>query len=44
MRNVYDWVEIPPGKEHVVIESGKRMRVVGVGSLNLQMTLLPIST
>ena len=36
-RNVYDWVEIPPGKEKVLIGRGKEMRVRGVGSLDLNM-------
>ena len=35
-RNVYDWVEIPRGKYHGLIGSGKNMRVVGVGSHTLQ--------
>ena len=35
-RNVYDWVEIPRGKYHELIGSGKNMRVVGVGSQHLQ--------
>ena len=35
--NVYDWVEIPPGKERVLIGDGKAMGVTGVGSLNLKM-------
>ena len=34
--NAYDWADIPPGNENVVSGSAKRMRVVGVGSLNLQ--------
>ncbi|CAN0594067.1 unnamed protein product, partial [Laminaria digitata] len=35
-RNVYDWIDIPPGKEHVLIGTGRGMRVTGVGSLNLK--------
>ena len=35
-RNVYDWVDIPRGKDHGLIGSGKNMRVVGVGRHNLQ--------
>ena len=35
-RNVYDWVEIPRGKYHGLIRSGKNIRVVGVGSQHLQ--------
>ncbi|CAM9191416.1 unnamed protein product, partial [Laminaria digitata] len=30
--NVYDWAEIPPGKEQVLTGNGKGMRGVGVGS------------
>ena len=35
-RNVYDWVEIPRGKDNGLIGCGKNMRVVGVGRHNLQ--------
>ena len=35
--NVYDWVEIPPGKEKVLIGHGKGMGVMGIGSLNRKM-------
>ena len=35
--NVYDGEEIPPGKEKVLIDDGKEMRAMGVGSLNLTM-------
>ena len=34
--NVYDWVKIPPGREKVLIGSRKKMRVRGVGCLNLK--------
>ena len=33
----YDWVEIPPGKERVLIGDGNAMRVTGAGSLNFKM-------
>ncbi|CAN0289655.1 unnamed protein product, partial [Laminaria digitata] len=36
-RNVYDWIDVPPGEEYVLIGNGRRMRVRGVGSLNLKM-------
>ncbi|CAN0279287.1 unnamed protein product, partial [Laminaria digitata] len=36
-RNVYDWIDVPPGKEYVLIGNGRGMRVRGVGSLNLKM-------
>ena len=36
-RNVYDWVETPPGKEKVLNGDWKGMRVIGVGTLNLRM-------
>ena len=36
-RNVYDWIDVPPGKEYVLIGNGKGMKVKGVGSLNLKM-------
>ena len=36
-RNMYDCVEIPRGKEQVLLGDGKAMRVLGVGSLNLKM-------
>ena len=35
--NAYDWVDIRPGKEKVLIGSGNEMRVRGVGSLNFKM-------
>ena len=35
-RNVYDWVEIPRGIDHGLIGCGTNMRMVGVGSHNLQ--------
>ena len=35
--NVYDWIEIPKGKEKVLIGDGKGMEVLGIGSLNLKM-------
>lgn len=37
VRNVYDWIDIPSGKERVMIANGKAMRVIGLGSLNLIM-------
>ena len=36
-RNVYDWVEIPPEKQKVMIGDGKAIRVIGVRSLNFKM-------
>ena len=36
-RHVCDWVEIPPGKEKVLIGDGREMRVLDVGILNLKM-------
>lgn len=33
-RFVYDWVEIPPGKEKVLIGDGKEVKVIGLGSPN----------
>ena len=38
-RFVYDWAEIPPGKEKVLIGDGKKMNVIGIGSLNLKLHL-----
>ena len=35
--NVYDWIEIPPGKERVLIGDGKAIKVTVVGSLNLKI-------
>ena len=35
--NVYHWVEITLGKEKVLIESGKALRLRRVGSVNLKM-------
>ena len=34
---VYDWVEIPPGKEKVSIGDEKEMNEIGIGSLNLKL-------
>ncbi|CAM9841553.1 unnamed protein product, partial [Laminaria digitata] len=34
-RNVYDRIDVPPGKEYVLIGNGRGMRVKGVGSHNL---------
>ena len=34
-RHVCDWVEIPPGKEKVLIGDGREMPVHGVGSIKM---------
>ena len=36
-RHVYDWVEITPDKEKLLIGHERAMQVLGVGSLNLKM-------
>lgn len=37
LRNVHDRVAISPGKERLMIDNGKEMRLTGVGSFNLKV-------
>lgn len=34
---MFDWVEIPAGKEKVLIGGGKETKVIGIYTINLEM-------